>query len=107
MSNFYSGQSFLAGPKISRTRARTVTSLGLLQCWFQPFGECTEFHRVLDRRVPRQDTNREVLADIFNPTALPDRTHPERDGFIEAFGANFGAVLDAFSIADGDAAGTD
>jgi hypothetical protein len=64
----------------------------------------TEFHSVLDRRVPRQDANCEVLADIFDPSTLADRPQPERDGFIEAFGADFGAVLDSFGIADADAA---
>ena len=55
-------------------------------------------------RIPRQDANREILADILDPTALTDCTEPERYRFVEAFSGDFGAVLDPFSIADGDAA---
>jgi hypothetical protein len=55
-------------------------------------------------RVSRQDSNCEVWADIFDPTALANRTEPESDRFIEGFGCDFGAVLDSFGIADGDAA---
>jgi len=62
---------------------------------------------VLDRRISGQDSDREVLADILYPTALADRSEPERDRFIEAFGGYFSRVLDPFGIADGDAAGTD
>jgi hypothetical protein len=74
---------------------------------FEPHMKRTEFDAVLDRRIPRQDANREILADVFDPTALPDGSQPERDGFIEAFGGDFCRVLDSFGIADGDAAGAD
>jgi hypothetical protein len=73
---------------------------------FKPFVECAEFHRVLDGRVSGQDSDCEILADVLNPTALADRPEPEHDGFIEASGSDFGAVLDSFGIADADAAGT-
>ena len=69
--------------------------------------KCTEFHAVLNRRIPCQDSNCEILAYVLDPTALPDRPEPERDRFIEAFVSDFGAVLDSVSIADRDAAGTD
>ncbi len=59
---------------------------------------------VVNRRTPRQDADRKILPDIFDPTALADRTKTESEGFREAFGADFGAVLDSFGIADGDAA---
>jgi hypothetical protein len=55
----------------------------------QPLAERTEFHRALDRRISCQDANREVLADILDPTALADRPEPQRDRFIEAFGGDF------------------
>lgn len=67
----------------------------------------TEFHAVLDRRISCQNPDREVLADILDPSALADRTKPERNRFVETFGADFGAVLDSFRTADADAAGTD
>jgi hypothetical protein len=69
--------------------------------------ERTEFHGVLDRRISRQHADCEVLANVFDPTALANRTEPQGDGFIEAFGADFGAVLDSFQIVDRDAAGAD
>lgn len=69
--------------------------------------EGAKFYRVLDGGIPRQDSDCEILADVFDPSALANRPEPERDGFIEAFSADFGAVLDAFSIADCDAAGAD
>lgn len=59
---------------------------------------------MLDRRISGQYPNREVLSDIFNPTALANRPQPERDRFIEAFGGYFSRVLDPFKIADSDAA---
>ena len=62
---------------------------------------------MLDRRISSQDANREILADVLRPTALADRSETERNGFIEAFGGDFGAVLDSFGIADGDAAVSD
>jgi hypothetical protein len=40
--------------------------------------ECTEFYSVLHWRISGQDSDGEVLADVFNPTALPDRTEPEK-----------------------------
>jgi hypothetical protein len=64
----------------------------------------TEFNGVLDGSIPRQDANREILADVLDPTALADGPEHECDGFIEAFSRDFGAVLDSFGIADGDAA---
>ena len=67
--------------------------------------ERPEFHGVLDRRIPRQDADCEVLADIFDPATLANRSQPECDRFVKAFGSDFGAVLDSFGIADGDAAG--
>src|SRR5438445_2555737 len=91
----------LPHPRPRRNVPRTSSSL------LKPFMEGTEFHGVLDRRISRQDANREVLADVLNPSALADRPQPERDGFIEAFGADFGAVLDSFCIPDADAARTD
>ena len=63
--------------------------------------ECTEFDRVLDRRISRQDSDCEVLADILDPTALSDRSQPECDRFIKALGGNFSSVLNSFSITDG------
>jgi hypothetical protein len=63
-----------------------------------------ELHRVLDRRISRQHSDCKVLTDILDPTALPDRSEPERDRFIETFGGDLGAVLDSFGIADGNAA---
>jgi len=68
--------------------------------------KCTEFQSVLDRCISRQNSNREILADVLDPTALADRPEPERNGFVEAFSGYFGRVLDPFQIADGDAAGT-
>jgi hypothetical protein len=38
---------------------------------------------MLDRRVSGQDSDREILADILDPTALADGPQPERDGFME------------------------
>jgi hypothetical protein len=64
----------------------------------------TEFHSVLDRRIPRQNANREIVADLRDPSALADRTESERDRFIEAFGGYLCRVLDSFGIADADAA---
>jgi hypothetical protein len=64
----------------------------------------TEFHRVLDRRISRQHSNAEILADILGPTALADRSEPEGNGFIKTFGTDFGTVLNSFGIADRDAA---
>ena len=69
--------------------------------------ECAELYAVLDRRVSGQDANREVLADVLNPAALANRTEPQGDCFVEAFGCDLGGVLDSLSIADRDAAGTD
>lgn len=69
--------------------------------------ECTEFHSVLDRCISRQDANREVLPDFFDPTALANRPEPERHGFVEAFCGDLSRVLDSFGIADRDAAGAD
>jgi hypothetical protein len=66
----------------------------------------SEFHSVLDWRISRQDSDREILTDILDPTALANRTQPERDGFVERFGSYLGGVLDAFGVPDGDAAGT-
>jgi len=67
--------------------------------------ESSELHRVLDGRIARQDPDRKVLADVLDPTALADRTKPERDCFVKAFGTDLGGVLDSFGIADRDAAG--
>ena len=69
--------------------------------------ECPEFHAVLDRRIFRQDANREVLSDVLDPGALANRPQPERNGFVKAFSGNFGTVLDSFGIADANAAGAD
>jgi hypothetical protein len=81
-----------------RNSPRTSSAL------LKPFVKCTEFHAVLDRRVPRQNADREVLADILDPRALADRPQPESDGFVEAFGGDFSAVLDSFGIVDTEAA---
>jgi hypothetical protein len=43
---------------------------------FQPFRECPEFHRVLDRRISRQDSDREILTDILDLGALADGPEP-------------------------------
>src|SRR5690242_9175825 len=91
----------LPHPRPRRDFPRTSSSL------LQPFVKFTEFYRVLDRRISRQDANCEILADVFDPTALSDRPEPERNRFIKAFGADLGAVLDSFGITDGDAAGQD
>ena len=64
----------------------------------------SEFYAVLDRRISRQDSDRKVLPDILDPTALTDCPEPERHSFIEAFGSDFSRVLDSFGIADGNAA---
>src|SRR5260370_585358 len=72
--------------------------------FFKPFMECTEFYCVLDGCISRQHADCKVLADVFNPTALANRTEPERDRFIEAFGSDFGTVIDSFSISDSYAA---
>jgi hypothetical protein len=66
--------------------------------------KCKEFDGVLDGRISRQDADREVLADILYPAGLTDCPQPERNRFIEGFGSNFSSVLNAFEIADGDAA---
>jgi hypothetical protein len=66
-----------------------------------------EFHSVFDRGIAGQNSNREIPTYVFDPTALADRLEPQRDRFVEAFSSDFGAVLDPFGIADGDAAGTD
>ena len=65
----------------------------------------TEFYRVLDRRIPRQDSDRKVLADLLNPTALANRAEPESHSLVEGFRSDFGRVLDSLSIADRDATG--
>jgi hypothetical protein len=70
----------------------------------KPFVECTKFYGVLDRRIPCQHSDRKVLADVLNPTALPDRPEPERNRFIEAFSRHLGTMLDSLGIADGNAA---
>ncbi len=88
-------------PRPRRNLPRTSAAL------FQPLMKCVEFHRVLDRRISRQYAIYEILADVFNPTALADRTERERNGFIETFSGYFGRVLDSFGIADGDTAGTE
>ena len=88
----------LAHPSPRRNLPRTSCRL------FKPLVKRTEFHGVLDRRISGQDFYREILPGIFDPTALANRLEPERDRFVEAFGANFGAVLDSFGIADGDPA---
>ena len=62
---------------------------------------------MLDRRISGQHSDCEVLADLLDPTALQDRTEPERNRFIEALGGYLGCVLNSFGIADRDAAGTD
>jgi hypothetical protein len=62
---------------------------------------------VLDRRISRQHANREVLADILDPTALADRPEPESHSFVKAFSGYLCRVLDSFKIADGDAAAAD
>ena len=69
--------------------------------------ECPEFNAVLDRRIPGQNPNCEILPDVLGPTALADSPEPERDRLIKAFGSDFGRVLDSFGIPDGDAAGTE
>jgi hypothetical protein len=58
--------------------------------------ECTEFHTVLDRRISGYDSDREVFGDVLDPSALANE--PERNGFIEAFGSDFGRVLDSLGI---------
>lgn len=67
----------------------------------------TEFHTVLDRRVSRQDSDREVLADVFDPTALADRSEPKRNRFVKTFGSDFRRMLNSFRIADANAARSD
>ncbi len=66
--------------------------------FFEPFVECAEFHAVLDWRISRQDANREVLADVFDPITLANRPEAERHGFVEAFSSDLGCVLDPFPI---------
>jgi hypothetical protein len=66
-----------------------------------------ETHGIPQPAYSGQDPNREILAYILDPTTLPDRPQPERDRFIKALGSDFGAVLDSFGIANGDAAETD
>ena len=82
-------------------------SLGTSRWLFKPFVKLTKFHSVLDRRIPRQDANREVLADVFDPAALADGLQPKRKRFVKRFGSDLGAVLNPFGIADRDAAGAD
>ena len=88
----------LPHPRPRRNLPRTSSSL------LKPFMESAEFHAVLDRRISSQDANREVLADIFDPTALANGADAERNRFVEGFGGHLCRVLDAFCIADGDAA---
>jgi hypothetical protein len=64
----------------------------------------TECESVFYRRIPSQDTDREILADVLDPTALSDRPEPQRNRLIKAAGGNFRCVLDSFGIAEADGA---
>jgi hypothetical protein len=69
---YFSANISRTHPRPRRNLPRTSSTL------FEPFMECAELYRVLDGCVSGQDPNREILADILDPTALANRTEQTR-----------------------------